>query len=134
VVEVPACGRLDEAVDADHQLRHDIAVDRAREALHRVPARVRAGDLARDAEGARDVGRLGAALGRQLRRERRAERVHDHVGVDHRDQLAPQRMLGQQMAEALDHALREVLAQIALEPGVVAEVEASRSRASARLA
>ena len=83
------------------------AVD-ALEALDDLPARVGAGDLAGDPEGAHDVGRLGAALGDELRDERRPERVDDRVGVDHADQLAPQRVLVEQVAEALDHGGREV--------------------------
>ena len=93
VGEVPARGGLDEPVDAGHQLRRDLARDVAAEALDLVPARVRADHLARDPERADDVGDLGPALRGELGDERRPERVHDLVGVDHRDQLAPQRVL-----------------------------------------
>ena len=49
----------------------------ALEPLDDLPARVGAGHLAGDPERAHDVGRLGAALGHQLRHERRPERVDD---------------------------------------------------------
>ena len=75
--------------------------------------RARCGRRATTSAGAR------AALGDELGDERRPERVDDEVGVDGRDQLAPQRVLGQQVAEALDHRVREVVAQVALEPRVV---------------
>ena len=123
VVEVPARGRLHEPVDAEHQLGDDAPVGAARQALDGVPARAGAGDLARDPVGARRR--------RPASAPRSAASWETNVGpselttdvrVDHRDQLAPQRMLGEQVAEALDDAVREVLAQVALQPRVLAEV------------
>ena len=115
-----------------HELVGDGAVDAARQLLDRVPAGVRAGHLARDAERADDVGGVGAALRRELGHERRPERVGDEVGVHGGDQLAPQRVLGEQVAEALDHGVGEVGAQVVLQPRVLAQVggeQVARDRA-----
>ena len=120
--EVPARDRVDEPVDAAHQLRLDLGLDLALEVLDRLPVGLRAHHLARDPVRPHHLGGPRAALGDELGDEHRAERVDHEVGVDRREQLAPQRVLVQQRAEALDHRLREVAAQVALEPRVLEQV------------
>ena len=61
--------------------------------LDRLPVGLRADDLAGDPVGPHDLGGPGAALGHELGDEHRPERVDDEVGVDRREQLAPQRVL-----------------------------------------
>ena len=72
-------------------------------------------------------------LGADPRHERDAHRVDDVVRDDRRDELAPQRVRGQQVAEALDDGRREVVgAASRVEVGVVGErLEASTLLAQA---
>ena len=105
------------------------------ERLDRLPVGLGAGHLACDPVGADDLGGRGAALGHELGDEDGAERVDDEVGVDGRDQLAPQRVLGQQVAEALDHgAAGSRRAGRARATGSSSSGESSSERLTRRLA
>ena len=91
----------------------------AGEALDARPALLRPGDVARDAVRTHDVGRLGPLLGDEARDEGRAQGVDDVVGDDGRHELTTQRVLVEQVTQALDDRGREVGAQVVFEVGVV---------------
>ena len=104
------------------------------EPLDRLPARDGIDEVARGEVRAHDVGRLRAELGHEAADERRPERVDDVVGDDRRDELTPQRVLAEEVAEALDDRVREVAAQRALGEGLVGSSGRSSAPVSERLA
>ena len=69
----------------------------ALEALDDLPARVRAGHLARDPEGAHDVGRLGAALGHSWETNVGPSALTTALALTMQISCAAQRVLGQQV-------------------------------------
>ena len=109
VLEVPAGELLDHRVDAAHQLGLDVAGHHRVEPLHGIPRVAGPADVTGDEERARDLLRGRTGLGGHPQDERDPHRVDDVVRHDGGDDLAAQRMVREQVPEALDDERREVL-------------------------
>ena len=121
VLEVPAGELLDHRVDAAHELGLDVAGHHRVEPLDGIPRVAGPADVTGDEERARDLLRGRTGLGGHPQDERDPHRVDDVVRHDGGDDLATQRMVRKQVAEALDDERREVLRQRRDEVRVVGE-------------
>ena len=122
---------LDHPVDAGHQLVLDLGVDHAVERLDGRPALDRAGHVARDPEGADDLGRRRAPVSVTIRDTNVTPWEFTTsfaaiVAISSRRSGCSR----DQVAEPLDHARREVPLEVAREVGRVGQVRVQQRLAA----